>query len=92
MVLDAATLWHSQVSNITPEAPPGSNGLLKLMRWLQWIVLLAGIAGIMYGGGRFAWERWSGGVLESPKIVAGAMIGGVVATSAAAIMNAVSTQ
>ncbi|PFX03894.1 hypothetical protein CJ469_01768 [Nocardia farcinica] len=79
----------AQVGNPTPEAPPGSEKILQLVRYLTWFVLLSGICGIIYAGGKFAWERWTGGGLESPKMVAGAMIGGVVATSAGTIMNAV---
>ncbi|MFJ2834254.1 hypothetical protein ACIO52_02710 [Nocardia sp. NPDC087230] len=44
--------------------------------------------GNTYAGGKFAWEKWTGGGLESPKMIAGAMIGGAVATSAGTIMNA----
>ncbi|MFF2082488.1 hypothetical protein ACFVVM_01870 [Nocardia sp. NPDC058176] len=79
----------AQIGNPTPEAPPGSDKILQLVRYLTWFVLLSGICGITYAGGKFAWERWTGGGLESPKMVAGAMIGGVVATSAGTIMNAV---
>ncbi|KQY39467.1 MULTISPECIES: hypothetical protein [Nocardia] len=79
----------AQVGNPTPEAPPGSEKILQLVRYLTWFVLLSGICGITYAGGKFAWERWTGGGLESPKMVAGAMIGGVVATSAGTIMSAV---
>ena len=79
----------AQVGNPTPEAPPGAEKILQLVRYLTWFVLLSGICGIVYAGGKFAWERWTGGGLESPKMVAGAMIGGVVATSAGTIMNAV---
>ncbi len=79
----------AQVGNPTPEAPPLADKILQLIRYLTWFVLLSGIAAITYAGGRFAWEKWSGGGLQSPKMVAGAMIGGVVATSAGTIMNAV---
>jgi hypothetical protein len=79
----------AQVGNPTPEAPPGSEKILQLVRYLTWFVLLSGICGITYAGGKFAWEKWTGGGLESPKMVAGAMIGGVIATSAGTIMNAV---
>lgn len=79
----------AQVGNPTPEAPPGSEKILQLVRYLTWFVLLSGVCGITYAGGKFAWERWTGGGLESPKMVAGAMIGGVVATSAGTIMSAV---
>ncbi|GAB2688168.1 hypothetical protein BJY24_004664 [Nocardia transvalensis] len=79
----------AQVGNPTPEAPPASEKLLKLVRYFTWFVLLSGIMGITYAGGKFAWEKWTGGGLESPKMVAGAMIGGIIATSAGTIMNAV---
>ncbi|QIS07306.1 hypothetical protein F5X71_10275 [Nocardia brasiliensis] len=90
MILAAAydTLL-AQIGNPSPEAPPVSDKILQLVRYFTWFVLLAGIVAIIYAGGRFAWEKWTGGGLESPKMVAGAMIGGVVATSAGTIMNAV---
>lgn len=77
------------IPNITSETPPGSLGLLRLVRWLLWGVMLSGVAGITYAGGRFAWEKWNGGVLESPKMVVGAAIGGIVATSASTILNTI---
>ncbi|QIS04552.1 hypothetical protein F5X71_21435 [Nocardia brasiliensis] len=79
----------AQIGNPTPEAPPVSDKILQMVRYLTWLVLLSGVCGITFAGGRFAWEKWQGGALESPKMIAGAMIGGVVATSAGTIMNAV---
>ncbi|MET8650765.1 MULTISPECIES: hypothetical protein [Nocardia] len=79
----------AQIGNPSPEAPPLADKIMQLVRYLTWFVLLSGILAIVYAGGRFAWEKWSGGGLQSPKMVAGAMIGGVVATSAGTIMNAV---
>ncbi|WP_067786071.1 hypothetical protein [Nocardia amikacinitolerans] len=79
----------AQIGNPTPEAPPLSDKLMQFVRYATWFALLSGIMSIIYAGGRFAWEKWSGGALQSPKMVAGAMIGGVVATSAGTIMNAV---
>ncbi|WP_227996069.1 hypothetical protein [Nocardia australiensis] len=80
---------YAQIDNPSPEAPPVSDKILQMVRYLTWFVLLSGVTGITYAGGRFAWEKWSGGALQSPKMVAGAMLGGVVATSAGTIMNAV---
>ncbi|NEW47635.1 hypothetical protein, partial [Nocardia cyriacigeorgica] len=71
------------------EAPPMSDKILQLVRYLTWFVLLSGVCGIIYAGGRFAWEKWSGGALQSPKMIAGALIGGTVATSAGTIMDTV---
>jgi len=79
----------AQIGNPTPEAPPVADKILQMVRYFTWFILLAGVTAITYAGGRFAWEKWSGGGLQSPKMVAGAMIGGVVATSAGTIMNAV---
>ncbi|WP_433756292.1 hypothetical protein [Nocardia sp. CA-135398] len=79
----------AQIQNPTPQAPPLSDKLLQMVRYLTWFALLSGIISIIYAGGRFAWEKWSGGPMQSPKMVAGAMIGGVVATSAGTIMNSI---
>jgi len=79
----------SAIDQITADTPPGSDKLLKLVHWLMWGVMLSGVAGIIYAGGKFAWEKWNGGALESPKIVVAALIGGIVATSASALINAV---
>ncbi|AXK85800.1 hypothetical protein IU443_25520 [Nocardia farcinica] len=79
----------AQVGNPTPEAPPLSDKIMQFVRYATWFALLSGILSIVYAGGRFAWEKWSGNAMQSPKMVAGAMIGGVVATSAGTIMNAV---
>ncbi|GGK62032.1 hypothetical protein [Nocardia camponoti] len=88
MILVAVTDTLAQLGNPTPEAPPMSGKILQLVRYFTWFILLSGVIAITYAGGRFAWERWTGGGLESPKMIAGAMIGGAIATSAGTIMNA----
>lgn len=96
-VTEVAIAWspsgfpaHTQViGDLTPEAPPRSDGFLRLVRWLLWGVVLAGVAALIYAGGKFGWEKYNGGTLESPKIVVGALIGGVIAMSAGTIMNTV---
>lgn len=92
MVLAAHDMYITvlaQVGNPTPETPPAADKIMKLVRYFTWFVLLSGVVAITYGGGRFAWEKWSGGRMDSPKMVAGAMVGGGIATSAGTIMNAV---
>lgn len=79
----------AQMGNPTPEPPPLADKAQQFVRYATWLAMLSGIISIVYAGGRFAWEKWSGGALQSPKMVAGAMIGGTVATSAGTIMNAV---
>lgn len=89
MLLAAVTDTLAQIGNPTPEAPPLADKIMQLVRYLTWFILLSGIIAITVAGGKFAWEKWTGSSMESPKMVAGAMIGGVVATSAGTIMNAV---
>ncbi|KZM74034.1 hypothetical protein IU500_21190 [Nocardia terpenica] len=79
----------AQITNPTPETPPAADKIMKLVRYFTWFVLLSGTTAIIYAGGRFAWEKWSGGALQSPKMIAGALVGGVVATSAGTIMNSI---
>ncbi|MFE3545772.1 hypothetical protein ACFXK0_22650 [Nocardia sp. NPDC059177] len=88
MILAVVTDTLAQIGNPTPEAPPMSEKILQLVRYFTWFILLSGVIAITYAGGKFAWEKWTGGGLESPKMIAGAMIGGAVATSAGTIMNA----
>lgn len=82
-------IQYAQIFNPTPETPPVADKLLELVRYFTWFVLLSGVLGITYAGGRFAWEKWTGGGVQAPKQVAYALIGGIVATSAGTIMNAV---
>jgi hypothetical protein len=88
-VVDTVGVLAQQFNNVDPEQPPIGDGIMKLVRWLMWFVQLSGLTGITFAGGKFAWEKWHGGQLESPKMVAGAAIGGLTATSAGTIMNAV---
>lgn len=86
-----AIIVLAQQITVTPVSPPGADKLVNLVNYLSWIVMLAGIAALIYAGGKFGWERFHGGAVESPKIILGALVGGIIATSAGAIMNAVVT-
>ncbi|GAB2655695.1 hypothetical protein ACWDYH_33680 [Nocardia goodfellowii] len=81
----------AQISKSSPEAPPVAEQLQQMLSYLTWLVLGSGIAAIVFAAARFAWEKWTGSWLESPKMVAGAMIGGLLATSAGTIMNTLLT-
>ncbi|MFJ9363033.1 hypothetical protein ACIRRA_01240 [Nocardia sp. NPDC101769] len=78
----------AQMSNPTSEAPPVADKVMKMFRYFTWFTQMSGLAAITYGGGRFGWEKWGGGS-ASPKMVANAMAGGAIATSAGTIMNAI---
>ncbi|GAA5104907.1 hypothetical protein [Nocardia iowensis] len=86
-----ALIVLAQEITITPVNPPQMDKFVNLVNYLAWFVSLAGIAAVIYGGGKFGWERWHGGAVESPKIILGALFGGIIATSAGPIMNAVIT-
>lgn len=75
--------------NVTPELPPGSNGLLKLVNYFLWGVLLACMAAIVFSGAKFAWEKWNQGSAQAPKMLLGALVGAIIAGSANAILNSV---
>lgn len=79
----------AQVPDISPIAPPGAERFLWLVNIFSWFCYLSATLGIVYGGGRFAWEKFvRGGDLESPKIIAAAMIGGIVMALAPTLMRA----
>ncbi|MFE3444195.1 hypothetical protein ACFXNW_14285 [Nocardia sp. NPDC059180] len=79
----------AQVGNPTPEPPPLADKVEQFLGYGTWLAKLSGTISIIYAGGRFAWEKWSGGALQSPKMIAGALIGGTVATSAGTLMDTV---
>ena len=87
-VADMVTVY-AQVGDPTPVAPPLADKITQFVQYATWLAILSGTVSIVFAGGKFAWEKWSGSSMQSPKMVAGAMIGGVVATSAGTIMNTV---
>ncbi|MEV0366150.1 hypothetical protein ACIBEK_12335 [Nocardia fusca] len=87
-VVDAVSVY-AQVSDPTPEPPPLADKIDRFVGYGTWLAILSGTVSIIFAGAKFAWEKWSGSGMESPKMVAGAMIGGIVATSAGTIMNTV---
>ncbi|WP_194817927.1 hypothetical protein [Nocardia sp. XZ_19_385] len=91
LLLEASSLLTQGEIKITPKPPPEAGKLLNIINYIAWIAMLAGVASLIYAGGKFGWERWHGGALESPKIVLGALVGGILSTTAGGIMNAIVT-
>ncbi|MGW0251101.1 hypothetical protein ACWDYH_31180 [Nocardia goodfellowii] len=91
LLLDAYSVLAQGDIKISPKPPPESGRLLNIVNYISWLAMLAGIASLIYAGGKFGWERFHGGALESPKIVLGALVGGILSTSAGGIMNAIVT-
>ncbi len=59
----------------------------RLVRWLAWFAILSGVAAIIYAGARWLYDykMWRN---ESPRVVVGALVGGIITTSAGALMAA----
>lgn len=90
MLAAALDVAHLAIDfNITPQAMPGSSGFVKIVSWFLWAVTLACVAGLIYAGGKFAWEKWSSGSSDAAKHVVGSLVGAIIAGSANAILNAV---
>lgn len=87
-VAETAAVLAQQI-HVEPREPPGADRLVNLVNYLAWLVMLAGIAALIYAGGKFGWERFHGGAVESPKIILAALVGGIIATSAGRIMTEV---
>lgn len=93
MITHLSTLYlaateHLAVENVDPVPPPGSGGLLQLVSYAKYLGYLGGLIGIIYGGGRFAWEKWNGGSVESPKIISACLVGGIVIAVSTPLLNA----
>ena len=71
---------------ITPIAPPGSNGLIRFLGWARWIFTIFAVLALFVAGGKFGFERWSHGAVESPKMVAGVIAGCIVVGAAPQIV------
>lgn len=86
----AAAVSHLALEfNIVPEMPPGANGFIRIVNLLLWAVVLACVAALIYGGGKFAWEKYMTGRGEAGQGMVWALVGAVVAYSANQILNAV---
>ena len=61
--------------NITPEQPPGTDGITTILNWLSWIAIIAGLAGFLISLSVLAFSAWSGREMTGAK---GLVIGIVV--------------
>lgn len=82
-------MMYTQIANPNPQPPPLADQAMRFVGYANWLAIFSGVLAVIYAGGRFAWQKWGGPAMDSGKMVAGAMIGGVVSTSAGTIMNTV---
>ena len=75
------------IPNPTPEAPPGSEGLLTLLNWLSWIVIICGLAGFLISLCLLAFSAWTGREVVGVKGLVIAIVVCILATSAGTIIQ-----
>lgn len=74
------------------EAPPGSGGVLTILKWFLWLAFVACVAGVAKAGGLLAWVGGGRGSASAGEHGMGfviALIGSIITGSAAAIVTAV---
>ena len=54
MFFETAMTVAGNIPNITPEQPPGTDGLTTALNWLSWIVIILGVAGFLVSAGTLA--------------------------------------
>jgi len=87
MLMDLVTL--AQVPDFGGgEAPPGSENLLKIGRWVLWGVTALCVIGLLVVGGRMAVEHSHGEMSTHGKRFGAALIGCIVVGAASAIAAA----
>ncbi|MGP9725285.1 hypothetical protein ACT3SZ_14850 [Corynebacterium sp. AOP40-9SA-29] len=68
--------------------PPAADRFSSLLGILKWFCIAAGVAALMLAGAMFGYEKFfAHGEVQSPKKIAAAVAGGIVASSAGAIMQ-----
>lgn len=79
----------AQFDDVDPVAPPGEDRYQWLLGILKWFCMIGGVVAIMIGGAMAGYEKYfSHGEIQSPKKIAGAVIGGVVASTAGVLVSA----
>lgn len=88
-------LMHSAFDNVLAQAidipavkPPGGDSLLQKLGWVRWVVTPAAVLALFIAGAKFGYEKWSHGQVESPKMVAGVIIGLIIVAAAPQIVYA----
>ena len=74
------------------EAPPGSGGILTILKWFLWLAFVACVAGVAKAGGLLAWVGGGRGSSSAGEHGMGfviALVGSIITGSAAAIVTAV---
>lgn len=71
----------------TPEQPPGTEGISTLLNWLSWGVITLGLGSFIGGCGYLIAAAFFGREAKGVKICVIAILGGILAGAAGAIMR-----
>lgn len=87
-MLAAASTFGAAIPNISPEQPPGTDGLTKALNWLSWIIIIMGVAGFLVSAGTLAFAALTGREFNSAKGLFLSIIVCILAVSAGVILQA----
>lgn len=71
----------------TPEAPPGSEGFLRVLNWIFWLVLVAAVAGFLIQIGILIYNAIRGNAVQGFVGILICIVAAILAGSAVAILN-----
>lgn len=86
--LSAISVIGGTIPNITPEQPPGTDGLTTALNWLSWIIIIIGVAGFLVSAGTLAFAALTGREFNSAKGLGLSIIVCILATAAGVILQA----
>ena len=87
MLLETAMTVAGSIPNISPEQPPGTEGLTTALNWLSWIVIILGVAGFLVSAGTLAFAALTGREFNSGKGLFLSIIGCILAVAVGGIMQ-----
>lgn len=74
---------------VNPTAPPGSDGLLRIVAWVGWGAMLAAVVALIIAGAKFGYEKSHGTADNAAATrVAWTLVGCVVIATAGALVGA----
>ena len=71
----------------TPEAPPGSEGFLRVLNWIFWGILVVSVAGFLIQVGMLIYHALQGSALRGFMGIIISVAAAILAGSATAILN-----
>lgn len=86
-ILTTLAMLPMEMPTPTPEAPPGMDKFTIILNWCLWGVFLVCLGSLIISGGRIAMAHRNGEETQGFKGVVLALVGAIIAGSAATIMT-----